>query len=333
MIGNVKIDFRGRDTACLPRPAEKRYTPPMDTNNEPEKEKSKKVDDILWHPAFCNAIRLEFRGYENDLNFVFEHPLTTGPLKIDVMIIKKAQDAVIEKNIAEIFRGVNIVEYKSPSDHVSVRDFLKVYAYACLYASLEEDADITDMSLTFVENRYPRTLLDHLRDARGCTVEKKWPGIYIVSGDPLPIQIIDSKELSVEENFWLKGLSNTLDAQGWRRMLAEMVRLGKSGLIGAYFNAIMRANKESLREAYKMSDDTLAMDSLLVEIGLAAKWEARGEARGEAIGEARGISIGDARTENKILGLFKQGYTVEEVERMLAQSRAGNAEIPMSGQS
>ena len=301
--------------------AAKGYTPPMDKSNE--QEKGGKADDILWHPAFCNAIRLEFREYESDLNFVFEHPLTAGPLKIDVMIIKKAKGARIGKNIAGIFRGVNIVEYKSPSDNVSVRDFLKVYAYACLYASLEEDADITDMSLTFVASRHPRELLAHLREARGCAVEEKWPGVYIVSGDPLPIQIIDNRELPAEENHWLKGLSATLDANGWRNMLAEISRLGKSGLIGAYLDAIVRANRESFREAYEMSEDTLALERMIEEIGLAAKWE------------ARGISIGEAKGENKILGLFRQGYTVDEVERMLAQSkaqgRAGNAEVPMGG--
>ena len=282
----------------------------MDTNNEPEREKSRS-DDILWHPAFCNAIRLELEEYESDLNFVFEHPLNTGPLKIDVLIIRKAPGVRIEKNIAEIFRGVNIVEYKSPSDHVSVRDFLRVYAYACLYASTEKDAAITDMTLTFVESRHPRDLLDHLRRERGCTVEKKRPGFYIVSGDPLPIQIIDSRELPEDENLWLKSLNNTLDARGWRRMLSEMARLGKKpGLMRAYLNAITRANRESLREVYEMGEDALAFDRMLEEIGLTAKWEARGE--------------------NKVLGLFRQGYTVEEVERMLAGRE--NGEHPPGGQ-
>jgi len=290
----------------------------VDTNNEPEREKSRS-DDILWHPAFCNAIRLELEEYESDLSFVFEHPLNTGPLKIDVLIIRKAPGVRIEKNIAEIFRGVNIVEYKSPSDHVSVRDFLRVYAYACLYASTEKDAAITDMTLTFVESRHPRDLLDHLRRERGCTVEKKRPGFYIVSGDPLPIQIIDSRELPEDENLWLKSLNNTLDARGWRRMLSEMARLGKKpGLMRAYLNAITRANRESLREAYEMGEDALAFDRMLEEIGLTAKWE------------ARGISIGEARGESKVLGLFRQGYTVEEVEKMLAGRE--NGEHPPGGQ-
>jgi|GEM_PF-6071917 len=38
---------------------------------------------------------------------------------------------------------------------------------------------------------------------------------------------------------------------------------------------------------------------------------------------AQGRAEGKAETESKILGLFKQGYTVEEVERMLSQGGAG----------
>jgi len=43
--------------------------------------------------------------------------------------------------------------------------------------------DIKDLTLTFVESRYPRELLAHLREERGYTVEEKLPGIYIVRGD------------------------------------------------------------------------------------------------------------------------------------------------------
>ena len=67
-----------------------------------------------------------------------------------------------------------------------------------------------------------------------------------------------------------------------------------------------------------MSGDMMTLDSIFEGIGLAAKWE------------ARGISIGDARGENRVLGLFKQGYTVEEVERMLASRE--NAEVPPGDQ-
>ncbi|MCL2194001.1 MAG: hypothetical protein FWB78_11495, partial [Treponema sp.] len=47
-----------------------------------------------------------------------------------------------------------------------------------------------------------------------------------------------------------------------------------------------------------------------------------------AQGRDEGRAEGRVESESKILGLFKQGYTVEEVERMLA----GNAEIPIGSE-
>jgi hypothetical protein len=49
----------------------------------------------------------------------------------------------------------NIIEYKSPKSYVSIDDFHKVYAYALIYSVLYKK-DLRDISITFVENRYPR---------------------------------------------------------------------------------------------------------------------------------------------------------------------------------
>jgi hypothetical protein len=75
---------------------------------------------IPWHSAFYEAIQLELDNYRDVLEFDFEYPLNTEPLRVDVVIVKKQKDVRIEKNIAAIFRAVNIVEYKSPSDYISV---------------------------------------------------------------------------------------------------------------------------------------------------------------------------------------------------------------------
>jgi len=205
----------------------KSYTLPVSTDSEPKK-KNGNPDDIPWHPAFFDAIRMELDDYADDLQFISEHPLNTEPLRIDVLIIKKARGVALKKNIAAIFRRDNIVEYKSPTDYVSVRDFHKVCGYARIYAAIEEDADISDMTVTFVESHHPRDLIAHLREACGYAVEEKWPGVYIVSGDLLPIQIIDNRKLSAEGNLWLRGLDNKLGVQEWRRVMTEISRRGKS---------------------------------------------------------------------------------------------------------
>jgi predicted nicotinamide N-methyase len=60
---------------------------------------------IPWHPAFVQAIKLELEPYQDALEFIAEYQLTSEPLEIDVVIIKKAPDLVIEKNIARRISG------------------------------------------------------------------------------------------------------------------------------------------------------------------------------------------------------------------------------------
>jgi len=97
-----------------------------------------KSSKIHWHPAFIEAIKMELKDYLDIIEIQQEIPLTAEPLRIDCIIIKKSKDMVIKKNIAGIFKEWNIIEYKSPLDHVSVNDFHKVYAYACLYSALKK---------------------------------------------------------------------------------------------------------------------------------------------------------------------------------------------------
>jgi hypothetical protein len=59
------------------------------------------------------------------LQFISEYQLTAEPLRIDIVIIKKIKDIPLTKNIAAIFRTHNLVEYKSPTDYLSVVDFYK----------------------------------------------------------------------------------------------------------------------------------------------------------------------------------------------------------------
>ena len=95
----------------------------MEKSSLPNEEKSQRIS---WHPAFIEALQLELEAYEDALEFISEYQLTSEPLKIDCVVIKKTKDIEIKKNIAAIFREWNILEYKSPDDHVSVEDFYKV---------------------------------------------------------------------------------------------------------------------------------------------------------------------------------------------------------------
>ena len=88
---------------------------------------------VFQQVLFFEAIQLELDEYRGVLEFHYDYQLTTGPQRIDVVIIKNTADVPIKKNIAAIFRKVNLVEYKSPDNNISVKDFYKVYGYACQY--------------------------------------------------------------------------------------------------------------------------------------------------------------------------------------------------------
>jgi hypothetical protein len=236
------------------------------------------VTRISWHPAFVEALQMELYHYRDVLEFHSEVSLTSEPLEIDCVVIKKAKDVVIKKNIAAIFKEWNLLEYKNPSDYVSVADFYKVYAYACLYISFKK-IPVTEMTISFVGSRYPKKLLGHLQKDRGYTVAETYPGIYTVSGDIMPMQVIDSRQLPETENLWLKSLSDTLSYSEVDKISAEIARQGKDTQIGAYLHAIAQANPKSIKEAIKMAN-TLTIEQVFEDVGWIAKWEARGRAEG-----------------------------------------------------
>jgi hypothetical protein len=241
-----------------------------------------KVVHIPWHPAFFEALQMELREYRDVLEFHSEYQLTAEPLRIDCVVIRKVKNAVIKKNIAAIFKEWNLFEYKNPGDYVSVDDFYKVYGYACLYASFRK-VPITGISVSFVESRYPKKLLKHLRDDRGYTVAESAEGIYTVKGDIIPIQIIDGRCLSAGENLWLKSLSDRLNPAEINQINEEIDRQNKDVPIAAYCDVIIRANARIIQEAIEMGK-RVTIEEVMENTGLGAKLEARGEARGKAEG-------------------------------------------------
>jgi hypothetical protein len=220
-----------------------------------------------WHPAFVEAIKLELGQYGDILEYTPEYQLTREPLRIDVVIVKKRKNVPIKKNIAVIFRGHNLIEYKSPTDYISLEDFYKVYAYACLYVTAEPKIAEAGLTITFVGSRYPRKLAEHLEQFRHCVVEKTSPGVYSVKGDPIPMQIIDIRELPEGENLWLAKLDNRLDQSEARKIIGELSRLDKADHVGAYIDALYNANFDVMEEASKMFDIDAVLKTPLEEAG------------------------------------------------------------------
>ncbi|MDR2693776.1 MAG: hypothetical protein LBB74_06130 [Chitinispirillales bacterium] len=127
--------------------------------------------------VFCHRLR---KYQENgDVTLTDECQLSRGPLKIDVVIIKKNSDAVLELSWARFFRGHNIIEYKSPVDDLpTVAVFDKLIGYARIYAS-QNDVKITDVTATLVCAKEPLTLFEALEAEYGYEILRKSDGIYL----------------------------------------------------------------------------------------------------------------------------------------------------------
>ena len=234
---------------------------------------TEKEKDLQWHPAFFASIQIELAKEAHKLIFENEHTLSTKPMLIDVVIIKKNSDDKIQKNIGRIFRKYNIIEYKSPTDYLSVDDFYKVYGYTCFYKSAaknENQIPVDELTITFVCKNYPYKFMEHLQKSRKNTMRKVEKGIYYIYGDIFPIQVIVTSRLSKDVNLWLKGLTNDLKKKDIITKLSEeYLEHKRDELYKSAMAVIIKANRGEFREVSTMCEAILEVFKEEHERGLA----------------------------------------------------------------
>lgn len=183
---------------------------------------------IQWHPGFVAAINLEFAKDRSGLVFEKEYNLNTKPLEIDLLVIKKEARVKIANEIGNIFRGHNIMEYKSPEDGLDIDAFYKAGAYAALYKSYGETTDAIradDVTVSFVRETKPSGLFRYFRK-HDYMISNPYDGIYYVGGAVLfPTQIIVTGELDEEQHVWLGALSERMEKRSMVRLLERVRQL------------------------------------------------------------------------------------------------------------
>lgn len=135
---------------------------------------------LQWHPAFCAAARLEFSEDRDVLEFYSEYNLSRKPLQIDLLIVEKNKNIKLKNQIGHIFRQNNIIEYKCPGDAMSIDDFYKTVAYACMYKALGERVDAVSadgLTISMIREIYPAGMAAMLK-RQGIELEKVYEGIY-----------------------------------------------------------------------------------------------------------------------------------------------------------
>ena len=183
-----------------------------------------------WHPAFCSALRLELSENKDDLVYHPEYGINTKPIQIDLLVITKTSSVVIHNEIGSIFKGHNIIEYKSPDDELNIDTFFKVIAYASLYKSHGQFVDhikADDVTISFIRESKPVRLFKQLSDD-GMDIEIFSNGIYYIHTNfYFDIQIIVAKELSEDQHIWLSSLTYDISKSKAEKLLNTAADLNR----------------------------------------------------------------------------------------------------------
>ncbi|MCM1561717.1 MAG: hypothetical protein NC123_19610 [Butyrivibrio sp.] len=248
-----------------------------------------KETKIQWHSAFVSAMGLDFGSDRAGLIFEKEYNLNTKPLEIDLLVIKKEASFQIASEIGKLFKGHNIVEYKSPEDHLDIDTFYKTLAYACLYKAYGKTVDAIkaeDITLSIVRKAKPAGLFRYFME-HGCEIVPFSKGVYYIEGKSwFPTQIVVTGELDKASHIWVKGLADDLSKEDFREMLDIRKRMtGKEDreLADSVLEVSISANREIVDEM--IGDES--MYEVLMEI-MEPRLQVRDKAKEEA-GLKRGI--------------------------------------------
>ena len=151
-----------------------------------------------FHYGFYAAMEVEYDLKKIPLTYEQEVELGKDPIRLDFLIIKKEPDVILHDPIGEFFKQVNIFEYKSPEDGLSIDDFYKVQGYGLIYKGFGRKVNelpIENITLTIVRHTHPRDMLKMLEDS-GIVIRETYPGIYRFEGKlSIPVQLVVSSQL------------------------------------------------------------------------------------------------------------------------------------------
>ena len=294
------------------------------------KPKEKQPDaKIQWHPAFCAAAELELRLNKADLEFKREYNLSKKPLQMDLLIIEKRKNAQIKNEIGTIFRGHNVIEYKSPDDGMTIDDFFKTLGYACLYKGLGEKVNqipLEELTVSLFRASAPKQLMKQLI-GYGYKIELHMPGIYYVQGFSIPIQIIVTKELDSKNHESLKVLSRSAekeDIQKFTELARDFSEPGDKEKADAVLQVSVAANREKYDEVRRSENMCEALRELMKEEIEQELEKARKE--GLRLGKEKGREEGrqekiQVKKEMAYELYHEEGFSIERIAKLVKQDR------------
>ena len=281
---------------------------------------------IQWHPGFIAAMNLEFAKDREGLKFEKEYNLNTKPLEIDLLVIKKDSSVRISNEIGILFRGHNIMEYKSPEDSLDIDDFYKAGAYASLYKSYGKTTDAVradDVTISLVREVKPEGLFRYFKE-HNYPISNPYRGIYYIEGNVLfPTQIVVTKELEEESHIWLGALTERMKKQSMVRLLESVDRLTEKAdkeFADSVLEVSIGANKQVIEELMGDGDMCQALMEIMEPQLLLREKKGREEGREEGriegtVDTLREFGYGDLEIKNIIMQRY--GLSMEQAGEYL----------------
>ena len=124
--------------------------------------KRKEVDGLPnkeWHPLFVTSLKEALSdALPGEVEIQPEVALSSKPLDVDVIVVKKSETARLSHPLTNIFKKYNLFEFKSPDDRLEPNDYDKGMAIAILYKAIEhkEMLKLDQITVTFVSKKHPR---------------------------------------------------------------------------------------------------------------------------------------------------------------------------------
>ena len=191
-----------------------KITAPGTTQEQPEMKQSSdeltvdgKTEDLdsrkPWHYGYYGGMEHDLLRHKEHLEFNSEFELGKLPPKLDLKVIKKEKNYIVDEDFGLIYKTYNIHEYKSDQDQLNIDELSQATAYGFLLkysGRYVEEFPLDEITISVFRRSYPRELfrrLEYYKNERHLNINviKKSPGIYYVEGiSVFPTQIVVMKE-------------------------------------------------------------------------------------------------------------------------------------------
>ncbi|MDR1663497.1 MAG: hypothetical protein LBR83_01050 [Clostridiales bacterium] len=176
----------------------------------------------------------------------------------------------------------------------------------------------SDVTLTFISVRRPKTVLDMLNAQKQYTVTEKYPGIFEVTGLPFPTRIVASGRLEADNGLWLGLLRKNITRKEFisfaKRDTAVREQIETSAFWYVVKDMVQEDIERSGLEMYGGLEKVI--DEAAVEYGWDKKWIAEGIAEGKDRGKRNTLAIVKGLLNNIALEqlAMETNTPIEEIE-------------------